>query len=97
MYPYTFESLIINIIDLYFFVVVVGVVMSWLVAFDVINLRNRFVRAIYDTMNALVEPALRPIRRILPPMGGLDLSPIVLFFLLQALKILIFKLWPAGL
>lgn len=97
MYPYTFESLIINIIDLYIFIVIVGVVMSWLVAFDVINLRNRFVRAVYDALNALIEPTLRPIRRILPPMGGLDLSPIVLFFLLQALKILIFKLWPVGL
>ncbi len=71
-----------QIIDLLFFVVIVGVVLSWLVAFDVVNLRNRFVRGVFDVTNAILNPMLRPIRRLLPSFGGLDLSPLVLMLAL---------------
>jgi YggT family protein len=86
--------LLIQVIDIYVYVLIVAVVLSWLVAFDVINLRNRFVRMIYDVTNALMEPALRPIRRILPALGGLDLSPLVLFLILLFAKNLLIEYWP---
>ena len=66
------------IIGLYQWVIIAGVIFSWLVAFNVINPHNDFVRAIWQGLNALTEPLLRPIRRLLPDMGGLDISPIIL-------------------
>ncbi len=88
--------LIIQIIDIYMFVLIIGVVLSWLIAFDVLNVRNRFVRIVYDITNALMNPLLRPIRRFLPTFGGLDLSPLVLFLLLGFARSLIIEYWPRG-
>jgi YggT family protein len=61
---------------------IASVIMSWLVSFNVINTRNRFVYLLVDMLNRATEPVLRPIRRILPNLGGLDLSPLVLFLVL---------------
>lgn len=85
--------LIDNLISLLMIAIFVAVVMSWLVAFDVINLRNRFVRMVYDVVNAIMEPFLRPIRRILPAFGGLDLSPLVLLILLGFAQRLVYWVW----
>lgn len=57
--------------------------MSWLVAFDVINVRNNAVRLVLQTLSALTEPMVAPIRRYVPPLGGLDLSFLVLLLLIQ--------------
>ena len=57
--------------------IIVSAVMSWLLAFNVINFHNEFVRTVYNGLNALTEPLLRPIRRILPNLGGIDISPII--------------------
>ena len=57
--------------------IIVSAVMSWLLAFNVINFHNEFVRSVYNGLNALTEPLLRPIRRILPNLGGIDISPII--------------------
>jgi YggT family protein len=78
-----------SIISLIVLVVIVNAIISWLVAFDVINLRNPTVGRIVRALDAATEPLLRPIRRFIPSLGGLDLSPIVLILLLQALKILV--------
>lgn len=83
--PYPLFWLIQTILQIYIVVILVWVVLSWLVGFNVINPYNGFVRAIIQGTGALVEPALRPIRRILPSMGGLDFSPIVLLLLVQFL------------
>jgi YggT family protein len=61
-------------------------VMSWLVAFDVINLRNKLVATIYDLCDRLTTPALAPIRKIIPNLGGVDLSPVVLIIGIQFLQ-----------
>ena len=61
--------------------------MSWLVAFDVINLRNDLVRNVCMVLNAITEPALRPIRRFLPDLGGIDVSPIILILIIMAIQI----------
>ena len=66
------------LLGLYVYVILAAVIFSWLIAFNVINFNNEFVRTIYRALEAMTEPALRPIRRILPDLGGIDLSPIVL-------------------
>ena len=75
-------NVLILALDLYKLVIIVAAVMSWLIAFNVVNARNEVVRTIWSSLVALTEPALRPIRRILPNTGGLDISPIVLFLLI---------------
>lgn len=66
------------VVDLYVWVVIAGVVLSWLTAFNVVNTHNKAVYMIGDFVYRLTEPALRPIRRVLPDLGGIDLSPIIL-------------------
>ena len=75
-------SIIIVAIELYLIVVFVMVVVSWLVAFNVINIHNRFVFLVRDFTLRATEPALRPIRRFLPNLGGIDISPVVLILFL---------------
>jgi YggT family protein len=74
--------LINTLIQLYIWVLIINAVLSWLVAFNVVNTRNRFVYTVVDFSYRLTEPALRPIRRILPNLGGIDISPIILILLL---------------
>ena len=75
-------NVLILALDLYKLVIIVAAVMSWLIAFNVVNVRNEVVRTIWSSLVALTEPVLRPIRRFLPNTGGLDISPIVLFLLI---------------
>jgi YggT family protein len=65
------------------YLIIAVAIMSWLVASDVVNIRNPLVRSIWDAACAITDPMLRPIRRLLPSMGGLDLSPLVLILILQ--------------
>ncbi|MEM6490947.1 MAG: YggT family protein [Pseudomonadota bacterium] len=87
-------SVLLIAINLYIWAVVISAVLSWLVAFNVVNPSNRVVHLIGDTLHRLTEPALRPIRNILPDLGGIDLSPIVLilglYFVEQVLTRLAF-------
>jgi YggT family protein len=78
MIPTPVFSLIDVILQLYTFVIFAMVIMSWLIGFNVINRHNRFVDAVWRTLMSLTEPVLRPIRNMLPSMGGLDLSPLIL-------------------
>ena len=78
-----------SLISLAIFLVIVTAILSWLVAFDVINLRNPAMYRIVKTLDQLTEPLLRPIRRIMPNLGGIDISPIILLLLLQALRIVV--------
>ena len=66
------------ILNLLWFIVMLNVVMSWLLSFGIINMRNDLVRMVWNGLESLLEPMLRPIRRILPNLGGLDFSPLVL-------------------
>ncbi|MDA0703508.1 MAG: YggT family protein [Proteobacteria bacterium] len=81
--------LLLTILELYSYIVLAYVIMSWLIAFNVINTHNRFVYLVNDFLNKTTEPVLRPIRRFLPNLGGIDLSPIVLFLLIMFLQRLI--------
>jgi len=79
-------NIVITIVEFYMWVVIASVILSWLTAFNVINTHNRFVYMIGTFVYRLTEPALRPIRGILPNLGGLDLSPLVLLLGLVFLK-----------
>jgi YggT family protein len=72
-----FIWLLFTILDIYLWVIIIWVVSSWLIAFNIINPHNQIVRTILLTLARLVEPVMRPIRRVLPDLGGLDLSPMV--------------------
>jgi YggT family protein len=86
---YSILSLIYIILHIVWWVIIASVVASWLVAFGVVNTRNRAVYTIVDTLNRLTEPMLRPIRRIVPQFGGLDISPMILLLLLTFLESLL--------
>ena len=79
-------SFILNIV---WWVFLIMVIMSWLISFNIINTRNQFVSSVWRVLNQLTDPILRPIRRIIPSMGGLDLSPLIVFILIFFLQNLI--------
>ncbi|MAU40356.1 MAG: hypothetical protein CMF31_01925 [Kordiimonas sp.] len=92
---YALFNLIATVIDLYIWALIISVILSWLVAYNVVNTGNKFVLTVMDFLNRITAPALRPIRNILPDMGGLDLSPIVLILGLIFLKnLLLYDLLP---
>ncbi|QXX76166.1 YggT family protein [Methylovirgula sp. HY1] len=74
------------ILHLYTYVIIIVAILSWLIAFNVINIYNELVRSIWNALNALTEPLLRPIRQVLPNFGGIDISPIVLILLIFLLE-----------
>ncbi|MBB4287881.1 YggT family protein [Roseospira goensis] len=85
-------QIILIVIDLYIWVVIIQAILSWLVAFNVINGYNRFVATVGEVLYRLTEPVLAPIRRRLPSMGGVDLSPVVLILGLIFLQLVIQQL-----
>jgi YggT family protein len=80
MYPMNpIFALIILLLDIYKWIVIAAVIVSWLVAFNVINLHNNLVRSIVHVLDRMTEPVFRFARRFIPAIGGIDLSPIVVF------------------
>jgi YggT family protein len=89
-------DVILIILQLYRWVALIMVIMSWLISFNIINTRNEFVAAIWRIVNQLTEPVLRHIRRFMPNFNGLDISPIVLFILIYFLESIIgYYIYPA--
>lgn len=84
MHPIPF--IILLILRLYIYVLIAAAIFSWLANFNIINSRNRFVYVIGDFLFRLTEPVLSPIRRIVPTIGGIDLSPMVLILILIFLQ-----------
>ena len=85
--------LIVRLLSLYKWILIIWVVLSWLISFNVVNTRNHFVYLLSDFLYRVTEPALRPIRRILPNFGGIDISPVILIFIIWFLQdFLIFDL-----
>jgi YggT family protein len=81
-----FIWLLLRLIDIYIWIVIIAVVMSWLVAFGVINTFHPIARAVVRFLDAVTEPVFRQVRRVIPPIGGLDLSPLIVLILLQFLS-----------
>jgi YggT family protein len=69
-------------LQFYIWIVIAAAIFSWLVAFNVVNTRNQFVRSVGEFLYRITEPALRPIRNLLPNLGGIDISPIILFLII---------------
>src|SRR5947209_19089253 len=90
MYGNPFVWLIDTLITIYIWLLVAQAVLSWLLAFGVVNRYNRAVAVIGDFLYRVTEPALRPIRAFLPNFGGIDISPVVLILILMFLRRLIF-------
>ncbi|MGP8232882.1 MAG: YggT family protein [Methylovirgula sp.] len=82
-------DVLLLILQLYTYVIIIVAIMSWLIAFNVINVHNNFVRSIWNALNAVTEPLLKPIRNLLPTMGGLDISPVILLLLIFLVEDLI--------
>ncbi len=81
-----FLWLVLTVLDLYMWVVIISVILNWLVAFNVVNTSNRFIYMIGDFTHRATEPALGRIRRYIPNLGGMDISPVVLILLLIFLQ-----------
>jgi YggT family protein len=79
-------SIIVIALQWLIWALVAWAILSWLVAFNVVNVHNRFVRSVIDGLDRFFSPMLRPIRRILPDMGGIDLSPMVLILLIMLVQ-----------
>lgn len=79
---YALTSLIKTVISIYIMLLIAQAILSWLVVFNVVNTRNRVVYMVGDFLYKITEPLLRPIRRVLPSLGGIDVSPVVLILLL---------------
>jgi YggT family protein len=83
---FAFISLLLS---LYIYILVAAAVMSWLVAFNVVNPRNQFVSMVGEFLYRITEPVLRPIRNILPNLGGIDISPIIVIIIIWFIQIVI--------
>ena len=81
-----------NIIRLYIWVLIINVIISWLIAFNILNTSNRFVYSVLDVSHKLTDPPLNFIRRYLPNLGSIDISPIILILALMFLRNLVFEL-----
>jgi len=76
-------------VSIVWWIIIIQVILSWLINFDVLNLRQPLVWQIWNGLNRLTEPLYRPIRRMMPDMGGLDISPLVVLFALFALQVIV--------
>ena len=82
------------LIDLLIWIIIASAVLSWLIAFNVVNPYNQFVRSLWELFQRVTEPMLRPIRRMLPNLGGVDISPVILLLGLFFLRSLLWEYWP---
>ena len=86
--------LIDSIINIYIWLIIINAILSWLVAFNVLNTQNRFVFAVLNATHQLTDPVLNKIRRFVPTFGSIDISPIIVFLLLWFLQSLLVEYWP---
>jgi YggT family protein len=88
-------DVILIVLDLYIYIVIAAAVLSWLVAFNVVNPRNQFVSMVGEFLYRITDPVLRPIRNRLPPMGGIDVSPIILFLIIILIqRVIVYYIYP---
>ena len=86
-----------SIITIYLWIIIINAILSWLVAFNVLNTQNRFVFSVLDATYKLTDPALNKIRRFIPTFGSIDISPVVLILILMFLRNIIFEIFAPGL
>ena len=86
-----------SIITIYLWIIIINAILSWLVAFNILNTQNRFVFSVLDTTHKMTDPALNKIRRFIPTFGSVDISPIILILILMFLRNIIFEIFAPGL
>jgi len=86
-----------SIITIYLWIIIINAILSWLVAFNILNTQNRFVYSVLDTTHKMTDPALNKIRRFIPTFGSVDISPIILILILMFLRNIIFEIFAPGL
>ena len=86
-----------SVITIYIWIVIINAILSWLVAFNILNTQNRFVFSVLDTTSKLTDPVLNKIRRFLPTFGSVDLSPVVLILFLMFIRNLVFEIFAPNL
>ena len=86
-----------SVITIYLWVIIINAILSWLVAFNILNTQNRFVSSVLDATYKLTDPALNKIRRFIPTFGSIDISPVILILLLMFLRNLIFEVFAPSL
>ncbi len=86
--------LVDTVIHVYIWLLIASAILSWLVAFNVVNPHNRLIGTVGEFLYRVTEPALAPIRRFMPNLGGIDLSPVIVILLLIFLRNLLFEYWP---
>ena len=86
-----------SIITIYLWIIIINAILSWLVAFNILNTQNRFVFSVLDTTHKLTDPALSKIRRFIPMFGSIDISPVILILILMFLRNVIFEIFAPGL
>ena len=87
-------GLIIQIINLYQFILIIYIISMWLVSFNIINTSNRFVYSLIEAMHRLCDPSLKIVRKYVPSFGTVDISPVIVYLLLWFLKSLLIEYWP---
>lgn len=87
----SFLTLFNVVVDIAFWIIIIQVIMSWLINFDVVNLRQPFVWQVWQGLNRITEPVYRPIRNFLPDLGGIDVAPVVVLFALYALQVVVYN------
>jgi YggT family protein len=88
-------DVILIVLRLYIYLLIAAAVLSWLIAFNVVNTRNQFVSMVADFLFRITEPLLRPIRAFLPNLGGIDISPVILIFLIILIyNVIVYCLYP---
>jgi YggT family protein len=89
-------DIVLIVLDLYVWLLIASAILSWLIAFNVVNTRNQFVSAVAEFLYRITEPFLAPIRRIMPNLGGLDISPIILILIIMFIqKVIVYYIYPA--
>ena len=86
---HSIATLVFSLINLYIYIIIGNVVLSWLIAFGIVNMQNNIVRSLYGVFHQLTEPVMGPIRRLLPSLGGIDFSPLIVLLLLYFAQSLI--------
>ena len=86
-----------TIITIYLWVIIINAILSWLIAFNVLNTQNRFVFSVLDATYKMTDPALNRIRRFIPTFGSIDVSPVILILFLMFLRNIIFEIFAPGL
>ena len=86
-----------SIITIYLWIIIINAVLSWLVAFNILNTQNRFVFSVLDATYKMTDPALNKIRRFIPTFGSIDVSPVILILLLMFLRNIIFEIFAPSL